>query len=120
MPQLPLGVDSTAVKAPCAIVPLKPNELRRPGHARWPTPLRLPPGRVRARTSTGMISPDLLVDTIEARCTFNLRATSVKASLTVSNTPAHRHSCVLATTTIALKGTSTRDARPAAAADASK
>ena len=109
-----------ATNAPCAIVPLKPNELRRPGHAQLDTAPRLPPGRTRARISTGMISPDLLVDTIEARCTFNLRATSVKAFLAMSSTPAHRRSCVLATTTIALKGTSTSDARPAAAADGSK
>ena len=63
--------------APCAMVPLKPNELKRDVR-RPPAP---PPSQVaRAVASTGMRNHDRLDDTIDNKWAFNLRASTCLAS----------------------------------------
>ena len=106
--------ERTGVNAPCAIVPLKPNELRRPEE--YDSQLC-----TRTIISAGMSNDE--EETIDQRCKFNLcldfslgppwGISAIKAKLC-------RRSCVLVATTIIEWGASTRDARPAAAADGSR
>ena len=66
-----VGLVVQPAKAPCAMVPLKPNELRRDVHRAW---LLLETSPVRATASTGIRNDDRVDDTIDDRWAFNLRA----------------------------------------------
>ena len=98
---------AAVTKAPCAMVPLKPKELRRPtsGCQRKPS----------ANTSVG-ISND--VDTIEDRCVFSLRPSKVGAVRFQGASDSL--SCAFIAIKHVQRGTSTRETNPAAAADASR
>ena len=96
-----------APNAPCAMVPLNPNELKR----------ELFDALVRKATSTGIWNG--FDDTIDDRCAFNLREN--KITTYVKNTgDTYPRSCAFTATTDAINGPTTSEARPAAAAAGSK
>ena len=93
------------------MVPLKPNELRRDSTL----PL---PRTARGSTSTGIRND--LDDTSDDRCAFSLEAPGPLERTTRDAQFQNPRSCALTATTLADRGTTTRDARPAAAAAASR
>jgi len=97
---------TTATKAPCAMVPLKPNELRR--HT---GDYRLRPS---ANTSVGISNH---VDTIEDRCVFSLQ---LKNSGEIYLEASDSLSCAFIAIKHVRSGTHTSEANPATAADGSK
>ena len=92
------------------MVPLNPNELSRAAAVASPH---------RGSTSPGMRNdPD---DAIDAKCTFSLRAIHlVSRASPFEHARVDRRSCALTASTPASRGPATSDARPAAAAAASR
>ena len=95
-----------ASNAPCAIVPLNPNELKR-------EPLD---AVVREITSTGIWNG--FDDTIDDRCAFSLCENKMTMFVKLQGT--YPRNCAFTATIEANRGPTTSDARPAAAAAGSK